>query len=505
MYPFPVRRWDIRAAGTEIAPYEDSMKPFFRALARPLTFQTKLLLVFVVLLSVVMTLLGFIHYQFEKVMLRKSVGNLRNMVNVVHYSTQSLSTERPLSRKEVDHFLSEIIRKESAIEASLVDFDHLVVASTNPGKVGSISPLPSDSIGVWGPLEDAKEQPGMVRYDVRIPLVRHKQVEGIVEISVFLHDLRSYLRSFNWEQFILVLAAMSAAFLLFSVFLKRLHKPFVDLAEAAKRVANGDFSARLAGGEKGEEAEMASAFNHMAKQLLEQRQMEERLFALERRAILSELGANLAHEIRNPLNILNLSIHHIGKTYKPDDAAREEGFQKLIASCKNEVQHLNGIVTDFLSLGKPSQLSRKRFKVKELVSEVAIRLHQQIGIKGLRLDVECPDDIEAEADPERMRLAILNLILNSVDIVPPGSAIVFSAERDKSTGGIRCSVSDQGPGIAGEDLEHVFEPYFTKRAGGMGLGLTLVRRIVEEHGGEIKAMNREEGGAEFLFTVPAGA
>lgn len=481
------------------------MKSILRALARPLTFQSKLLLVFVVLLSVVMIMLGFIHYQFEKVMLRKSVGNLRNMVNVVHYSTQSLSTEKPLSRPEVERFLAEIIRKESAIEASLVDFDHQVVASTNPQKVGTLSPLPSDSIGVWGPLEDSEEKPGMVRYDVRIPLVRHKQVEGIVEISVFLHDLRTYLRNFNWEQFLLVLAAMSAAFLLFSVFLKRLHKPFLDLAQAAKQVANGDFSVRLHGNEKGEEAEMASAFNHMAKRLLEQRQMEERLFALERRAILSELGANLAHEIRNPLNLLNLSIHHIGKTYKPDDPSRDEGFQKLIASCKNEIQHLNGIVTDFLGLGKPSKLSRKRFKVKELVSEVAIRLHQQIGIKGLRLDVECPDDIEIEADPERMRLAILNLILNSIDIVPPGSVIVFSAGKDGASGGIRCSVSDEGPGIAGEDLDHVFEPYFTKRAGGMGLGLTLVRRIVEEHGGEIKAMNREEGGAEFRFTVPAGA
>jgi signal transduction histidine kinase len=475
-----------------------------RALRRPLTFQTKLLLVFVGLLTVVMTLLGFIHYRIEQVLLKKSVSNLRNMVNIVHYSTQSFSTERPLSKGEVDRFLNDVIRKESAIEASLVDFDHQVVASTNPGKVGSVSPLPSDSIGVWGPIEDTEEKNGKVRYDVRIPLVRHKQVEGIVEISVFLHDLRTYLRSFDWEQFLLVLAAMTGAFILFSIFLKRLHKPFVDLAQAAKRLANGDFSARLAEGEKGEEGEMAAAFNHMAKRLLEQRQMEERLFALERRAILSELGANLAHEIRNPLNLLNLSIHHMGKAYRPEDAAKDEAFQKLVASCKNEIQHLNGIVSDFLTLGKPSRLSRKRFRMKDMVSEIAIRLRQQIGIKGLRLDVKCPDDIEVEADPEQLRLAVLNLIMNSIDIVPPGSAIVFAAERDKA-GGIRCSVADEGPGIAGEDLEHVFEPYYTKRAGGMGLGLTLVRRIVEEHGGEIKALNRGEGGAEFRFTVPAGA
>lgn len=481
------------------------MKSVFNVLTRPFTFQTKLLLVFVVLLSVVMTLLGFIHYQFEKVLLRKSVGNLRNMVSIVHYSTQNLSTERPLNKQEVDRFLMEVIRKESAIEASLVDFDHQVVASTNPAKVGSVSPLPSDSIGVWGPFEEAQGNLDKVRYDVRIPLVRHKQVEGIVEISVYLHDLRAYLRSFNWEQLLLVMAAMVAAFILFSIFLKRLHKPFLDMAMAAKRVANGDFSARLNEGEKGEEAEMATSFNHMAKKLLEQRQVEERLFALERRAILSELGANLAHEIRNPLNLLNLSIHHLGRSHKPEDKAKDEAYQKVIASCKNEIQHLNGIVTDFLTLGKPSKLSRKRFRVKGLVSEIETRLRQQIGIKGLRLDVDCREDIELVADPEQLRLAIFNLILNSIDIVPSGSTIHFAAERDRDTGEVRCSVSDEGPGIAGDDLDQVFEPYFTKRAGGMGLGLTLVRRIVEDHGGEIKAMNRAEGGAEFRFTVPSGA
>lgn len=476
-----------------------------RTPARPLNFQSKLLLVFAALLTIVMTMLAFTHYQFEKVLLRKSVGNLRNMVNIVHYSTQSLSTEKPLSRKEVDHFLAEIIRKESAIEASVVDFDHQVVASTNAGKVGTLSPLPADSIGVWGPLEETQESQGKVRYDVRIPLVRHKQVEGIVEISVFLHDLRTYLRSFNWEQFLLVLAAMVSAFIIFSVFLKRLHKPFVDLADAAKRVANGDFSARLNEADKGEEGEMAAAFNHMARKLLEQRQMEERLFALERRALLSELGANLAHEIRNPLNLLNLTVHHMGKAFRPEESGRDEAYQKLIASCKSEIQHLNGIVSEFLNLGKPSRLSRKRFRLKDLVSEISIRLRQQIEIKGLRLEVDCPDDIELEADPEQLRLAILNLILNSIDIVPAGSSIVFSAGRDSATGEVRCSVRDEGPGLAGEDLEQVFEPYFTKRAGGMGLGLTLARRIVEDHGGEIRAVNRAGGGAEFRFTVPAGA
>lgn len=469
-----------------------------------LNFQAKLLLVFVFLLAVVALIFGFIHYQSEKVLLRKSVSNLRNMVNVVHYSTQSLSTERPLKQQELEHFLTEVIRKESAIEASVVDFDHQIIASTNREKIGTLSPLPSDSIGVWGPSEIPNSASGKVQYIVRIPLVRHKQVEGIVEITVVLNDLGAYLWKFNWEQLVLVMVAMAIAFTVFSHLLKRLHKPFRDMAFAAKQVANGNFTVRMNDAETGEEGEMAASFNHMAQKLLEQRQMEERLFALERRAILSELGANLAHEIRNPLNLMNLTLHHLGKSFRPEETGKAESFLKLIASLKNEVQHLNGIVSEFLTLGKPTKPTKKRLQLKSLVSEISVRLQQQLVIKDLKLDLNCPESIELDADQEQIRLALFNLFLNSIDMVPLGTTIEFDAAVVREKNQVRCSILDKGPGIAPEDLELVFEPYFTKRAGGMGLGLTLVRRIVEEHGGEIHAFNRPEGGAEFRFTVPLG-
>lgn len=475
------------------------------AVSEKMNFQTKLLLVFVLLMGVVMSLMAFIHYQSEKVLLKKSVANLRNMVDIVHYSTRSLSTDRPLSREQLDRFLGEIIRKEKAIEASVVDFDHQIIASTNPLKIGTISPLPSDSIGVWGPSQSDEETRDKVRYDIRIPLVRHKQVEGIVEISVFLNDLGSYLWKFNWEQVVLFFSAMAAAFTVFSLSLKRFHKPFRDMAAAAKKVADGDFTARLDESSRGEDGEMASSFNHMAGKLLEQRQMEERLFALERRAILSELGANLAHEIRNPLNLMNLTLHQLGRSHQPSNPEKRDSFQKLTTSLKNEVQHVNRIVTEFLTLGKPSRPSKKRFRLRDLVAEISVRLHQQIAIKGLRLELDCPDDVEMDADQEQMRLVLLNLFLNSIDMVPPGTAIGFSACKPAGSEAINCSVSDMGPGIDPGDLEQVFEPYYTKRAGGMGLGLTLVRRIIEEHGGEIYARNRKDGGAEFHFSVPGGA
>src|SRR5690349_14835348 len=112
------------SSGTNLARKPGVMRTLPTQLSSKIGFQTKLLLVFVVILGVVMALLAFIHYQSEKVLLNKSVANLRNMVNIVHYSTQSLSTERPISQRELDHFLREVITKKSAVEASVVDFDN---------------------------------------------------------------------------------------------------------------------------------------------------------------------------------------------------------------------------------------------------------------------------------------------------------------------------------------------------------------------------------------------
>lgn len=468
-------------------------------------FQTKLLLVFALVLGVVMGLFLFIHFQSEKVLIRNSVANLRDMVNIVHYSTQRLSTERHVDQEELNQFLHEVIRKSSVFEVSVVDFNNQVIASSDEKKVGGRSALAQEGIVVREQIEIPDSVEGKVRYEVRIPLVRDKEVVGIVQLSVLLNSVRDYFWKFSQRQVLILLAAIVFSFAVFWFSLRKLHRPFTEMAVATKKVANGDFNVRLDPSGGGESGEMAASFNHMAGKLLEQRAMEERLFNLERRTILTELGASLAHEIRNPLNLMNLTLHHLGNTCKPDTPGSQAVLQDAIASLKGEIQHLNRIVTDFLDLGKPVRPTRKRFNLRDLVNEVGLRLSQKMDRKDLRLVLDFPDNVEMNADQEQFRLVFLNLLLNCIDVVEPGSAIEISARRSADGDSIECSVSDHGPGIAPEDLDQVFEPYFTKRDGGIGLGLTLVRRIVENHGGAIHALNRPKGGAEFSLTIPAEA
>lgn len=468
-----------------------------------LGFQAKLLLVFLVVLSIAMSLLLFIHHQSEKVLVKNSVTNLRDMVNIVHYSTQRLSTERHIDQTELNDFLHEVIRKSSVFEVSVVDFNNQVIASSDQNKIGVKSTVAQEGIVVREQTELEDVADGKAQYEVRIPLVKDKEVIGIVQISVLLNSLRDYFWKISVKQVLIFLGAIITSFAVFSFFLRRLHRPFTEMALATQKVAKGEFNVQLKASGNGEEGEMASSFNDMTRKLLEQRDMEERLYNLERRAILAELGANLAHEIRNPLNLMNLTLHHLGRTCAPEDPRKLEDFEKFNASLKTEIQHLNGIVTEFLALGKPNRVARRRFNLKELVSDVTFRLNQKMDDKGLHLALECPGDVELNADQEQFRLVFLNLFLNCIDMVPERSSIEFVARKSITGDVVECLVADKGPGIDPGDLEQVFEPYFSKRQGGVGLGLTLVRRIIEDHGGEIHAVNRPRGGAEFRFTVPA--
>jgi signal transduction histidine kinase len=240
----------------------------------------------------------------------------------------------------------------------------------------------------------------------------------------------------------------------------------------------------------------------MTKKLLAQKELEDKLRVLERRAILAEMASNLAHEIRNPLNLINLTADHLGHEYKPLDDDKQKSYNELIGALKAEVQHLNKMVDDFLNVGRPSKLKKTKFTLHELFEQVQILVKQHMIAKSIRFSVTGQPGEEIIADLEQMRLVILNLLLNAIEAVPHKGAITINVQRDDSLRNLIVTVRDSGPGILPENLERIFEPYFTNRPGGTGLGLALARRIVEEHEGTIKAENHPEGGAQFEISLP---
>jgi len=338
-------------------------------------------------------------------------------------------------------------------------------------------------------------------FEVSVPLIRDKRTVGLVRSTVILKDVRYPLEMLYYKNLMITIFVLLAGFGSSILILRRLNKPLAQLTFAAEHVAAGDLSARIRGiNVKDEIGRLSVTFNDMASKLEEQKALESKIHSLERKAIVSEIASYLAHEIRNPLNLIVLTAHHVRKLISGTNDDLRQQLGESIDSLRDEVEHLNRMVSDFLDFGRASRPMKSEFQLSNLLNSVQVLVRHRISSKQIVLALEGDSNIRLLADQEQLRLVFLNLIMNSAEAVRPGGRILIHAqEKDKQ---VRICVEDNGPGIPPESLEKIFEPYFTQKSHGMGLGLSLVHRIITEHDGKIHVENIEGGGARFEILFP---
>ncbi len=228
------------------------------------------------------------------------------------------------------------------------------------------------------------------------------------------------------------------------------------------------------------------------------REMEERMRRADRLATIGRLAANIAHEIRNPLASLTGAIEALTGGL----AARDEG-ERLTQIVHRESERLNQIITTFLDYARPAPLTPEAVDVSEILEEVLVLVAHRELPPGLKIAREFPPSLNWPVDSQRLRQAIWNLCLNAVQAMPDGGELSVGARANDRF--LSITVSDTGEGIGAADLPHVFEPFFSTKQGGSGLGLALVHRIVQDHGGDIEVRSRPGGGTTFVLTLPAPA
>lgn len=281
----------------------------------------------------------------------------------------------------------------------------------------------------------------------------------------------------------LVLSALS---------LRRMSMPFGDLLDASNKVAEGDYSARVDERGPHEIRSLTRAFNSMASRL----QVNDQ----QRRAML----ADVSHELRTPLTIIQGNIEAILDGVYPADETR-------LKSILEETQILSRLVEDLrtLSLAESGslQLKRESTDIAALIRETVAALQSQADAADVKMELSLGDKLfSLEIDPERIRQVLTNLISNALRYSPRGSSIKIGLTESAPNGESRVvvSVEDSGPGIASEDLPHVFDRFYKSRdSRGMGLGLSIAKYIVEAHGGEIKAESEAGKGTKISFSLPA--
>jgi two-component system, NtrC family, sensor histidine kinase PilS len=226
------------------------------------------------------------------------------------------------------------------------------------------------------------------------------------------------------------------------------------------------------------------------------RAMEARMRAADRLASLGRMAANIAHEIRNPLAALSGAVEVMASGTADD--ARERLAQIVL----KETGRLNGIIREFLEYARPAPLSRTEVNVAEAVDEVLLLLEHQATPGTLKAVRQFPPVLMWTVDRQQFRQAVWNLCLNARQAMPAEGGeltVTMAVVGDR----LIVRVGDTGEGIAPADLGHIFEPFFSTKSDGSGLGLALVHRIVQDHGGEIDVQSRPGAGSVFTITLPA--
>jgi len=212
----------------------------------------------------------------------------------------------------------------------------------------------------------------------------------------------------------------------------------------------------------------------------------------ERLATLGQFAASIGHELRNPLAVVETSLHLLRRRMGGDARA-----ERHLGRIGQQVVLCNTIITDLLDLARDRAPERSRVDVADLVAEVT---RDVVVPPDVTLRVDVPDGTIARVDRSQMRQLVMNLVLNAVQALEGRGTVTVKARSDARE--LRLTVGDDGPGLSREALDHLFEPLFTTRVKGIGLGLALCQRIAAKHGGSIEGRNADGGGAIFEVVVP---
>jgi signal transduction histidine kinase len=298
-------------------------------------------------------------------------------------------------------------------------------------------------------------------------------------------------------------AGMLLAILLSGWAAGRVTRPVVGLVHAARQVAKGDWNARVPVTSSDELGELAESFNVMTRELLDHR---ERLLQAERVAAWRELARRLAHELKNPLFPLQLTVENLLRARQQSPDQFDEIFQESSATLLAEIANLKTIIARFGEFSKMPQPQFQWMQPNDVIREVARLLEAQLQKhSAIECTLELAEPMEpVAADPDMLQRAVLNLALNAVDAMPQGGTITLRT-RQKEEGRTCIEVVDTGVGLSKDECARLFTPYYTTKTHGTGLGLAIVQSVVSDHGGKISVRSEAGRGTTFVIELPRNA
>jgi nitrogen fixation/metabolism regulation signal transduction histidine kinase len=352
-----------------------------------------------------------------------------------------------------------------------------------------------------------------IAVEVAVPEVYFERLQDAGEVADVYSRLQRQSASvsdvYAWVFGVLVFLVIVIAFLIGAIVSRRVTRRVTVLAEASRKVGAGDLTVSLPTGARDEVAELTEAFNDMVRDLHDSRT---RIEYLQRISAWQDFARRLAHEIKNPLTPIQLAAQEMDETYSGDDEAYRKKLEHARAIIEEEVTTLRRLVGEFSAFAKLPRVDLSPSDLCELMQSIEDSIPAILEDVGggtaapVEVRVSCATEpIRVRMDPMMLKRGVDNILRNAIQAAyeaspSGGGRVLVRGYASEGTGFIE--VRDNGPGIAKENWERAFDPYYTTKTEGTGLGLAIVKKVVLEHGGEVRLDRGPEGGARFVIELP---
>jgi len=448
-------------------------------------------------LTLVVLLIAF-YYQTEKRLYNEFARQTADLSRAVQIGLEGTTANTLSDQGSLKGYL-ENLNAKGVKEVSVISSSNRIIASTDQANVGKWITQQRKELIFRADLGEPVTGEGQL-FNVIVPVVVKGSTAGYIHLTLNTEDFSVLLRLSAIRRILAALVILSFGTIVAVVLARYYTRPIVAMAAAAGRVAAGDLDQSLPVERRDEIGQLARSFHGMIDRLSEDRKLRERLRTAEHLASVGQFARHIAHEIKNPLNFISLSIDHMGDTFRPTDSEAAQRFDSMVRNLKGEVGRIGRFAESFLEYGRPFELRIGRCDTAQLLSEVLELTAAQAQSSGVRVIRETGPLPVLQADPEFLRTCLYNIVRNAFEAMPHGGTLRVRSSVDDTQ--LSLVFADTGSGVAPEDIDKLFTPLYSTKQGGLGLGLALTRRVIEEHGGKVQFHSEPGQGSAVTVFLP---
>lgn len=467
-------------------------------LIKPLGLKSKLIITMTLLFILSSVVLFIISQNAQKKLIKEFEDNIDDLTKAIQVSVQKLTSDENIDAKKMEDLIKNLKRK-GINEISILSENKEIIASSNPKKVGlkiTKSGKESDFL-IKAELGQKSENESIKEFN--IPIIIGNENYGYINIVMHLDNLskiqrKNFIMRFTATLLIFVFGTMIIIFLA-----NRYTNPIQEIVDATKKIAKDDLQMlHLNKYTSPELKELILNFNYMVSKLIEKKTMENKIKEMEHLFQVGQISSAIAHEIKNPLNFMSLAVGQL--IDEASKKAETTEFVGILMALEDEIKKLNSLITNFLDYGRPLKLKMEHFNFINIFRDLLLLMENKLREQKIDVKIECDENIEILADKEKLSCCFLNLFLNSIEAIKENGTISINIKKRGDS--VLISFKDTGHGIPAVIQDKIFDPYFTSKNTGMGLGLSITKKIIVEHGGNIWLNNSSEEGTEFLIELP---